>query len=132
MSTQLEAQLEQQLQALGLGDVQNKVCQPALVYFVIATALAICAFLLALMQGGDSTEGSFVNLSSHILSIVCCTLLLTGICNVIGVNWSWALVALFIICNLSAASALLSKAFNMPDPLTIILPPKKVVPIHVP
>ncbi len=128
----MEGQLDQAFATLGLSQYENKVCQPALVYFVIATALAICAFLLALMQGGDSTEGNFVNLSSHILSIVCCTLLLTGICNVLGVNWSWALVALFIICNLSAASALLSKAFNMPDPLTIIMPPKKVVHVPVP
>jgi hypothetical protein len=122
----MSAQLNETLVALGLSQYENKVCQPALVYFVIATVLAICAFLLALLQGGGSMEGNFSQLSSHILWIVCCTLLLTGICNVIGINWSWALVALFILCNLSAASALLSKSFTTYNPMTIIVPPKKV------
>lgn len=97
---------------MDLQQLQDKVCQPALVYFVIATAMALCTFCLVFLQGRNTLDGHFVNLSSHVLSIVLCTLVLMGVCN-IWPELSWAFVIFFVLCNVCAVSSALSTVVNV-------------------
>jgi len=86
--------------------VTSRVCQPALVYFVIATIMACCTLLLGTVQGPvHQQQNNLATFSSHMLTIIVCSLLLMGICNVMP-GLSWAFVVLFIVCNLSAFVAL--------------------------
>ena len=88
----------------------GRICRPAVVYFVIATILACAALLIAGTQG--SMEGSLGNFSSHMLSIILCSLILMGICNIYP-GLSWAFVVLFILCNVSAIIALFGAALGL-------------------
>lgn len=88
----------------------GRICRPAVIYFVIATILACVTFLLASMQG--TWETGLGNFSSQMLSIILCSLILMGICNVFP-GLSWAFVVLFILCNLSALVALFGASFGL-------------------
>lgn len=82
----------------------TKFCRPAVIYFVIATIMALCTLFLS--------RGNFANFSSQMLSIVFCSLILMGVCNVYP-EISWAIVVIFIICNVSAILMLFGRALGM-------------------
>ena len=88
----------------------DKICRPALVYFVIAVILALITLFLGFSQG--TTQSTWGNFSSQFLSIILCTFILMGICSFYP-PLSWAFVILFILCNLSALSAFFGSNFRL-------------------
>lgn len=91
---------------MNLEKLTETICQPALVYFVIATIMACCTLLLGAMQGPRvHQQNNLMTFSSHMVGIIVCSLLLMGICN-LAPSLSWAFVILFIVCNVSALLAL--------------------------
>jgi hypothetical protein len=86
-------------------DVNKIVCKPALVYLVIALIL-LCVGILLKLDTFNITASL-----SQLSSIVLCTLVLMGICN-IAPEISWIFVIIFILCTLSGLAALVLNLVN--------------------
>ncbi len=90
---------------------QYEKCQPALIYFVIATAMALVGLLLSFTANTGNLQQNLLSFFSHLCSIFLCSALLLGLCSVFpGV--SWAFLILFILSQLSAVFALFGQAFQ--------------------
>lgn len=76
--------------------VDSGFCEPAKVYAIIATILILCGFILGVTRGYFNLSGTSIQLCSIIL----CTIILMGICN-IEESISWVIVIIFIICVVS-------------------------------
>ena len=75
-----------------MANVDKSICRPAFVYLVIAL---IMMFVGMLLNFRSVTMGaSFMQLCS----IVLCTLVLMGLCNV-APEISWAITIIFIVCT---------------------------------
>ena len=90
---------------------QYQKCQPALIYFVIATAMALVGLLLSFTTNTGNLQQNLSSFLSHLCSIFLCSALLLGLCSVFP-GISWAFLVLFIISQLSAVFALFGQAFQ--------------------
>jgi hypothetical protein len=69
------------------------VCKPAMVYFAIATILAVCSLVLLLSVTNNINP--FPMFSTNMIAIIVCTLALSGLCN-INPMASWWFVYLWV------------------------------------
>ncbi len=84
-------------------------CTPVTTYFTIALVISIITIIIHIIQSGMHTDPiQLMSMScSQLCLILICTSILGYICQQFGVNVTWILVALWIICGvLSCTSAL--------------------------
>ena len=84
----------------------KSICQPALVYLVIALIM-LCVGVLIKLSTFNIAE-TFSQLSS----IALCTLLLVGICNSVSPTVSWVFTAIFILLTISTIIGILTRWIN--------------------
>ena len=96
------------------------ICQPALVYFVIATVLGLASSFLMMMRSGN-LAAPVSGFSSNMIWIIVCTLALAGLCN-ISPNMSWALVIIWIICTISFLGSFVLGSMESKPLMNLIMP----------
>lgn len=87
--------------------MDSRVCQPAMIYLIIALVLLFVAILINLNSFNIGTA------FSQLSSILICTLILMGICAV-APGLSWLFVIIFIICTLSGLLGAVVNWFRPP------------------
>ena len=85
--------------------MQPTICQPALIYLVIALIMVFIGILMRLNTFNIGT--TFCQLSSILL----CTLILMGLCA-IAPGISWVITIIFIICTISVLIGMIMNWFN--------------------
>lgn len=71
----------------------DKICKPAMVYFVVAIILCLVGVLMKL------NDFNFWESFSNLLSIICCTIILAAICQFSNNDTiSWIITGIYLIC----------------------------------
>lgn len=88
----------------------DKICKPALIYFLIAV---IMLFVGIIVRFDTFNMGS---VCSQFSSIIICTLILMGICN-IAPEISWIITGIFILCTISFIVSVIMNWITNPTPM---------------
>ena len=89
----------------------TKICQPVLVYALIATIMAFASLFLAIAFNGVGVSlGSFIG---HMCAVLCCSLILLAICNYISEKAAWGVLIIILVYNISAIISIISNVMGI-------------------